>query len=304
MRTFSAMVLGAGFGTRLRPLSDEIPKPLLPVGDRSVLRTLVAELMSQGAGRIVVNAHYHACQILSEVERHSLPVEVSVEDTILGTAGGVRRARALFSPGPVVVQNGDIVGACLAARLNEAEDDADLVLGVTTHRRGEGTVGLGRNGEVVRLRGEIFGQEWLGADYLGTARLTERALEELPEEGCLIGDYALPQLRQGRRVGAVVSDERFVDIGDVASYLEANLRWLEQHLASPWLFLGPASHVEPSVEAAQSIVGEGAEVSGAGALSRVIVLPGAKAQAPLHSAIVTPRGRVIQVAEEGLRFGA
>jgi mannose-1-phosphate guanylyltransferase len=99
------MVLGAGLGTRLRPLSDETPKPLLPIGDRSLLRGLCEQLAAAGASTLVVNAHHKADQLLLEVQQFPFPVRVSVEEQLLGTAGGIRYARSCFSPGDVVVLN-------------------------------------------------------------------------------------------------------------------------------------------------------------------------------------------------------
>ncbi len=88
-----AMVLAAGFGTRLRPLTEVFPKPLVPLGDRSVLAHIVDRLAAAGAPRVVVNRH-HLRQRFDDaaMSRLALPLSLSAEDDILGTAGGVRHA--------------------------------------------------------------------------------------------------------------------------------------------------------------------------------------------------------------------
>ncbi|MCH2109205.1 MAG: NTP transferase domain-containing protein [Polyangiaceae bacterium] len=107
---FSALVLAAGFGTRLSPLTKEIPKPLVPLGDRSLLATTLTELHAAGAGHLAVNTHHHAAQIREEVERLKFAVSLSHEETILGTAGGVKAALQLLPRQHLIVVNGDIVG--------------------------------------------------------------------------------------------------------------------------------------------------------------------------------------------------
>jgi mannose-1-phosphate guanylyltransferase len=166
----------------------------------------------------------------------------------------------------------------------------------------EGTVGVGAEGEVVRLRGEVFGQEISGADYMGAARLRESALCELPQVGCLIGDYALPLLRAKKRVGTLRVLESFVDVGDPRSYFLANIAWLRAHLALPHVYVGPGAQLGANVDTRLCVLGAGVTVVGAGALEGVVALPGARVNAPLRRAIVTRGGQVIRFSEEG--FGS
>jgi mannose-1-phosphate guanylyltransferase len=296
VQPFHAMVLAAGRGTRLGPISEEIPKPLLPVGATSILRNLVEGLRSRGAATLCVNAFHRAAQVVSEIESWPFLVHVSMERELLGTAGGIRAAAPFFGSGPVLVQNGDIVGSEPLSALLGASDDDPLVFAVVSRAKGTGTVGLGAESQVVRLRGEVFGEEVASGDYVGASRLSEAAVRELPSQGCLVGDYALPLLRRGVRVGARVIPGSFLDVGDPASYLVANLSWLRENTESPHVFLGPNSKLAPTVEPASVLLSAGAELEGEGRAERVVLLPGARASAPLCDAIVTPSGRVIHVS--------
>ncbi len=102
-----AMLLAAGFGTRLRPHTLVRPKPLFPVLNRPLLHILLDMLLRSGADRVVVNCHHLADQVRLAVQDYP-QVLLQHEPEILGTGGGLRRALPLFSDRPVLVMNGDI----------------------------------------------------------------------------------------------------------------------------------------------------------------------------------------------------
>src|SRR4051812_19508502 len=110
-RVSSAIILCAGFGTRLRPLTDELPKPLVPVGDRSILEHALGTLHGAGVRELVINVHHLAEQFTRTLVEAAPSVRVIVESEIRGTAGGVAGARAHLSSAPVLVWNGDILVA-------------------------------------------------------------------------------------------------------------------------------------------------------------------------------------------------
>jgi NDP-sugar pyrophosphorylase family protein len=106
------MVLAAGFGTRLRPLTLTTPKPLLPVADKPFLDHLLALLHAGGIREVVINLHHLGHLIEQHVgdgARFGLRVRYSREETILDTAGGIKHAEALLAGEPFVVVNGDSV---------------------------------------------------------------------------------------------------------------------------------------------------------------------------------------------------
>jgi mannose-1-phosphate guanylyltransferase len=293
----AAMVLAAGYGTRLRPLTEELPKPLVPIGDRPLLQHLAERLRAAGIRRLVINSHHHADAFgRAALAALGLPVELLHEPEILGTAGGVHNARDALGPGDVVVWNGDILaqidlGALLAAH---AAGQAVATLAVCPAPRAPGTIGLDAGGGVVRLRAERYGPEAHGEDFVGIQVLSSALRGSLPSQGCLVGDLYQPALRNGLpvRAASVVSSWR--DVGTPAAYLAANVDWLaEQGKTS---FVGVGATVESGVRLDHSVVGAGATVVGLGALRRVVVWPGARAEAPLEDAIVTTAGRVVSVA--------
>ena len=104
-----AMVLAAGFGLRMRPLTDHMPKPLVPVAGRPLLDHVLDKLAEVGVTEAVVNVHYLPDQIIDHVASRALPrVTISDErDLVLGTGGGVVRALPLLEPEPFFLVNSD-----------------------------------------------------------------------------------------------------------------------------------------------------------------------------------------------------
>ncbi|HVU01158.1 MAG TPA: sugar phosphate nucleotidyltransferase [Polyangiaceae bacterium] len=290
-----AIVLAAGLGTRLRPLTDERPKPLVPIGDRTVLGHIAVRLLRDGIRSVVVNTHHLGDVFESHLADLGLELHRVHEPVIRGTAGGVAGARALFEGAPIVAWNGDVLADPDLPALRRAAGRG-LAFAVAPRGAGEGTVGLDVTGRVVRLRGETFGVEASGGDYLGIAAVGEGTLATLPDTGCLVGDVALPLLRSGADLPTVVVPGPWTDIGTVATYHAENLRWLGEREAPGRSWVHPTASIAPAVTLRGSLLGAGVVVTGAGVVERVVAWPGARVVAPIASAIVTTRGTVVSVA--------
>lgn len=290
-----AMVLCAGFGTRMRPLTDERPKPLLPFGDRTLLEHVLAALGDELLPA-VVNVH-HLSDVFSTITAgYGDIARVVIEAEIRGTAGGVAGARAWLQPAPVLVTNGDVLARLHPQALFERTPPASLCLAVAPRAVGEGTVGLGAEGEVVRLRGERFGIERSSGDYVGTLALGREVLAALPERGCLIGDVTLPLLRRGVVVRTHPVEGRWFAPGDgIGAYLDEHVAWLRERLAGvEGSYVAAGASVAPGVELVAAVIGAGASVVGAGRVERVVAWPGARVVAPLADAVVTTAGAVVR----------
>lgn len=289
------MVLAAGLGSRLRPLTHILPKPLVPVGNRPALAHVLERLVAAGVDRIVVNAHHGREQVALFLAGRP-GVALSAEPELLGTAGGVTRAGALLGGGDVLIWNADILAeldpmALVAAHASDPRRAATLV--VQPRERGSGSVGLDASGRLVRLRRERIAEEVRGGEFLGIHVLGEDVRRLLPERGCLVGDGYIPALRSGARLQAFEWDAPFFDIGSVASYLEANVAWLNSSRRSHWV--GHGAQVGPGIALERTVLGDGATVHGQGALERCVVWPGVTVQAPLADAVVAA-GHIVRVA--------
>ncbi len=286
-----AIVLSAGLGTRLRPLTDWVPKPLVWLGDRPQIDHVLAALARAGFERVVVNTHHLADQFDDAwAARQPVAVVRLHEPSILGTGGGIANARGALGDDDVLVENGDILAEVDYAALAIAHRGAAATLVVApAGAAGQGTVGLDATGAVVRLRGRRFGLEVRGADYIGVAALSGSFRATLPAAGCLVGDGLLPWLSSGGRVGSFVHDGGFRDTGSLEDYLAANLAWLGARSS----FVAEGAIVAEGVVLHRCVVGPGARVRGEGELSDVVVWPGAEARVPLERAVVAPRGTIL-----------
>ena len=106
------MILAAGLGTRLRPLTETKPKALMPVANKPILARNIEYLISHGITEIIVNAHHHYQQIVNYLGAQSsfgLNIEVKVEPEILGTGGGIKNTEDFWDKEPFFVINSDIL---------------------------------------------------------------------------------------------------------------------------------------------------------------------------------------------------
>ena len=287
------MILAAGFGTRLRPLTDELPKPLVPVGDRAAVAHIADRLVKAGIQEAVLNTH-HLAEAFTPRRIAALPLRLRVihEATILGTAGGVANAASWLGDGDVILWNGDILADVDIAALLEIHRDAEAqaTMVVAPRACGEGTVGLDEQGAIVRLRGERFGVEARGGDFLGVYALGPVLRARLPREGCLIGEGCLPALRAGERLASFTVTTEWDDIGSIASYLRASTRWLARREMQS--YVGEGAEIAEGVTLVDSVVGAGAQVTGSGWVRGAVIWPGARVEAPLSAVVVTTAGRV------------
>ncbi|HRW94242.1 MAG TPA: sugar phosphate nucleotidyltransferase [Bacteroidales bacterium] len=132
-----AMILAAGLGTRLQPITDTIPKALVPVhaeggGKKPLLEIQLEKMRQYGFSRIVINVHHFAGQVKAFIsdylESNHFPVRICISDEsdhLLDTGGAIRKARSLFKPGePVLVHNVDIISDLDLAQFFRRHDPA------------------------------------------------------------------------------------------------------------------------------------------------------------------------------------
>lgn len=130
---FQAMVLAAGLGTRLKPLTDTLPKALVPVGGVPLLSRVLAALAAAGVGRVVVNVHHFAQKVtdyLADNANFGMDIRVSDESAmLLDTGGGLKKAATLFSgDAPILIHNVDILSNVDIAALVSASSGTDATL--------------------------------------------------------------------------------------------------------------------------------------------------------------------------------
>ena len=338
-----AMVLCAGFGTRLRPLTDKVPKPLVPLCGVPLLRYNFALLKNAGVTEIVVNTHHlgkamedGAMAIAREL---SLDLHVSREDKhILGTGGGVRRAQRLLGTGTFFLLNGDMIfdvdlAAALAAH-RQAGAAATMVLAPYPKGATYGAVEVDAELNVRRIagRGAPPDGSLRKMHFTGVHVIEPDLIARLPAEGeSDINRTAYVRLiHDGGKVHGFAQKGYWGDLGAPRSLLRANLDVLEGRVplqrfrpdADPFtgceergdgLYVHPTAAVKGSLSG-PALVGAGARIeAGATIGSGVVVGAGARidAGAQIERAVVWAGTHVAagerlvdQIAAPGIRLDA
>lgn len=133
-----AMVFAAGLGTRLKPLTDTMPKALVPVCGKPLIEYVLTKLVASGFNRIVINVHHFAPMVKSWIELNKFPnVETLVSDEsdqLLDTGGGLKKAAGFFDAGaPILIHNVDILSNIDLRTLYDAHAGNDATL-LVSHR--------------------------------------------------------------------------------------------------------------------------------------------------------------------------
>ncbi len=286
----NAFVLAAGFGTRLRPLTDTLPKPLAPVLNIPSICYTLFLLKEAGIRRAVINIHYHPDSIRRFFEHHdfgSLEVVLSEETTILGTGGGLKKCEHLLDGEDFVLINGDVIS------------DIDLKSLIETHRKNGtgGTLALYET-PLAKEIGYVGVRDGLVHDfrnlretglvssliYTGTAVLKPDIFRHLGREFSSIVTTGFTGLIDNGGLGYYQHRGLWKDIGTLQSFHEANitgnLRILE--LAPRMreaIGIGPhaiseAAAISDEAAVRQSVVGEGCVVGPSAVVERSVLLPG------------------------------
>ena len=299
-----AMILAAGLGTRLHPLSLEIPKPVIPVLGLPLCCHAMAFLREHGAVSFLLNLHHGPETIREKVTAWAadrFPVEFTHEPEILGTGGGIGNAREHLRGGTFLTANSDAVarfplGDALAShRANGAL--ATLVLlpdrwkrYTPVRVRDDGRIaGFGSAAPVGAFEGV----------YTGYLIAEPEVLDRIPRgrPSCIVRDTLAPLVAAGAPIRAFITEGVFLDFGTPEDYLRGTLALLADREAAD----GPRSFTHPRASIGKgatlgpdAVVEEGASVGAGAVVRRAILWPGAVVPpgALVENGILTPRGFV------------
>lgn len=127
-----AMILAAGLGTRLKPLTDHVPKALVEVGGEPLLKQVIFKLKDAGFNRIIINVHHFSEQIIQYLEaNHNFGLDIRISDEtnqLLDTGGGIKAAKRLFGDARILIHNVDILSNINLQRFYFAHKEAAATL--------------------------------------------------------------------------------------------------------------------------------------------------------------------------------
>lgn len=236
------MIFAAGLGTRLRPLTDSIPKALVPVRGVPMLERVICRLRDSGLSEFVVNASYLSGQIVDFFGSHDLgvKVELSLEDEPLETGGGIKKASSLLAgAGRILIHNADILsdldvrwligqdrmlseqdGAAATLLLTDSEADRYLLFDKEMHLAGWTNV---RTGEVKSPYPDFDPAAYRRFSFCGIHIISESILplmEEWPDKFSII-DFYLRTCASLPVCGVVADRLHLIDIGSPEKLAEA-----------------------------------------------------------------------------------
>lgn len=265
------MVLAAGLGERMLPLTRTVPKPAIPVLGRPMISQVIARLAAAGVRSLAVNLH-HLPDRVREVAEEAVPGGLEglsffeEPGTILGTGGGLKNAeRALRGSGTIVVRNSDfLTDAPIAAALDahrRSRLPATLVL--VRERPGYTPLEVDESGRVVSIGGIPTAPEGATAfrgTFTGLHFIEEEVLDRLPagRPSDIVREVYRPLVAEGR-LGAFLHDGEWLEFGTPREYLDGSMRLLDLPLAR----LRSIADADPIREYAHAKValGAGAEVA-------------------------------------------
>jgi len=231
-----ALILAAGLGTRLRPLTDRMPKPMVPIGGVPLLERLARLLARHGVAEAAVNLHYFPDMVLGHFKNLDcgLTLRFAVEAELLGTAGAVNNFRDFFDE-PFFVLYGDVfTTADLAAfAADHARFGAAATIGLyrVDNPCECGLVDMDETGRIKRFV-EKPPVAFTDLANAGIYALSPEVLDFIPESGfCDFGKDVFPaMLEKGLPLYGRPIDEYLIDIGSRAKYEKADRDFKEMRL--------------------------------------------------------------------------
>jgi NDP-sugar pyrophosphorylase family protein len=304
-----ALVLAAGRGERLRPLSDELPKPLLPVAGQPLVVHTLDELARAGCAAAALNLHHLGGAIrgaLGESFRR-MPLVYSEEPELLGTGGALPPlAEFLGAAETVLVVNGDSLCRWPLARLLAAHRRSGAAATLLVHRSADprafgGGVALERGRVVAFRRASLV---WAAAAvhrvFAGAAALKPELLARLPPgRSDIVAALYEPLLAEGAVIGAVETARPWHDLGTPRRYLEGALARALEGLPPRARWLAPGAQVGRGARVRRAMVESDVSLGAGARVERALVLAGALvgAGAVVRDAVLGPG----VVVEEGAR---
>ena len=294
-----AFVLGAGLGTRLRPLTEDLPKPLIPIFQKPLITFALDHLIGVGVKSFVINTHHRPepfRELFAESSYRECPVELVHEPEILGTGGGIKNAESLLPGDLFISYSGDIL------------TDVDLQSLLDEHGRARNDVTLALRetgfGKDVALEGSrvIDISNRYGHpgryDFAGIAVWDKKIFERIPGGRHLSYIPVLAEwIGQGGRIGGVVLNERkWFNIGSRKEYLAVHQTiseegWKPEYVDSTsWpVPIAAGAEVDPTARLLGfNAIGDGCRVAAGATLENTILWPGAQiaSRARLRNCIV------------------
>lgn len=276
-----ALVLAAGRGERLRPLTDFTPKPLLPVAGEPIAGATLRRLAAAGCEAAALNLHHLGEQIRTHfgAQYAGLPLHYSAEAELLGTLGALYPLRGFLGEAEtILLVNGDSLCRWpiqqLVRRHRASGADATLLL----HSRLDtaaygGGVGVDERGRVLSFRGSRVPGEAKRAVFAGLHAIAPRLLDRVPPgPGDIISGLYEPLLAAGGRIESAWTDRVWHDLGTPTRYLDGVLESATRPLGRAIVL--PGAMVDAGARLRSAVLETGAVIETGADVEQAVLLPG------------------------------
>ncbi len=288
-RLTQAFVLGAGLGTRLRPLTDDLPKPLVPIFQKPLITFAFDHLLDVGVRKFFVNTHHRPgcfADVFPESRYRACEIHFAHEPVLLETAGGIANIADLLGREPFIVYNGDILSDLPLDPLIDEHFRAGNVITLAL-RSGGGPQHIAlESGRVIDIHNQL-GTGAPEAFVFTGIYIVESAFLDRLERGAKksVIPHFLQLIRDGEKLGGVIIDDgEWRDVGTPEAYLQLHrdlpgLQFPNFEVDdSGWrAVVHPTAEIEAGVELLGcTVLGAGAQIGRGTKLDDTIVWPGAQ----------------------------
>ncbi len=284
-----AVILVGGEGTRLRPVTSRVPKPVAPLVERPFVAYILENLARHGVARVVFSSGHLAEVVRAEIgdgRAYGLQVDYVVEEEPLGTAGAIANCAETLDEGPLFVFNGDVLTDVDLTALGRLHADrggmATIYLTAVDDPRRYGLVELAEDGRVAQFLekpGDHTGRALINA---GVYVLEPEVFDLIPRGRLFsIERGVFPRLAQAGSLYGYVGEGYWRDIGTPESYLQAHIDVLERvvrtaagdALGESYRYVAPTAEVSPDARVVPPcFIGDGAQVEAGARVGPLAVL--------------------------------
>ena len=274
-----AFILGAGLGTRLRPLTEVLPKPLVPIFHEPMANYALRHCQSAGITDFAINTHHIPSAWENAYPDHQFngsSLSFFHEPELLETGGGIRNIASFIGTDPILIYNGDILTDINIQELIAQHEASDNIATLALRSSGE-NCNVNISGDHVTDMRNLLGNTPGTHQFTGIYCINPEILTLIPDEKIVSIVPAFIELIHQKKLGAVVlNDGDWFDIGNPAAY-----RAVHQHLRATPISrkdaIHPDAHIHPDakIDRDSCIIGPDATIPAGATLRNTIVWPSA-----------------------------
>jgi NDP-sugar pyrophosphorylase family protein/aminoglycoside/choline kinase family phosphotransferase len=297
VKEIKALILAAGLGERLRPITDHLPKPLLPILGKPVIERVVERVSALPVKRIGINLHHKPQMIRDWAEASGYAGEIDFfhEEAILGTGGAIKNAESFLQGAAFIVHNSDILSNVSLETLIDRHFSQGNAVTLAVHGYHKfNNVWLDEQGELRFVGKKDDGEKGLrNVSFTGIAVYSPGFLGLLPPGNSSVVDAWLRAASSGLKVGTVdFTGCRWDDIGTPKAFSSHVFNALKEE--GETIFVDPSAYCSGARLGANAVIERGSILDEGVSLRNCILLPGARAgkDEQIENAIVGPDYRI------------